>query len=104
MKLIIDKQKGFYYKEILLAYQKLYEEKIMNVKKCIITSSFPLNEKEKELISIKMNSFEEKNCYLQITNQIDKSIIGGFSIQIGFKKLDLSVKNQIELIKKQFLN
>ncbi|QIK16381.1 ATP synthase F1 subunit delta [Blattabacterium sp. DPU] len=99
LKLLIVKKRESFFKEILLEYQKIYEEDQKGVIKSIIISAFPLSKDMQEKIAYKIISNKKK---FHIINKIDKSIVGGFIFCIGYKEWNFSIKEQLSRIKKIF--
>ena len=46
---------------------------------------------------------EHFRCKVNMSFEVDPSLIGGFVVQVGDYLLDASVKNQIETIRRQFV-
>ncbi|AWU43931.1 ATP synthase F1 subunit delta [Blattabacterium sp. (Cryptocercus kyebangensis)] len=104
IKILIIRNREPLLKKIFLEYQKIYKEK-KGFLKCIITSFIPLSIDIQKMIIHKILSSEESRTQkYHIINKIDKSIIGGFFLRIGYKEWDLSVKKQLLSIQKTFKN
>jgi F-type H+-transporting ATPase subunit delta len=44
-----------------------------------------------------------KDADLQVTNKVDSDIIGGFILQVGDLLYDASIRHDLAVIKKQFI-
>lgn len=65
-----------------------------------VTSAFELSNEEKENLKQKIDSYT--NLKSKPTFNVDKSIIGGFVVNIKDTILDASIKRQLEILRKQF--
>ncbi|WP_185856814.1 ATP synthase F1 subunit delta [Blattabacterium cuenoti] len=97
IKLLILKKRESFLKEIFLEYNKIYEEDQKGFVKSIVISAFPLRKDIQEMIMHKIVSNKKK---FHIINQIDKSIIGGFILRIGYKEWNFSIQEQLFQIQK----
>lgn len=84
--------------EIVEAYQKLLEEK---EKTCtgLIYSSQPLSLDQKQEVEKSLEKFFNKK--LDLKQKEDKSLIGGFYIQVGGFLFDSTVKQQLKQFKRK---
>jgi F-type H+-transporting ATPase subunit delta len=81
--------------EIARAFIALYREKLGIVAAEIITS-VPLSDQEREKVKSIVTGMGKS---VELTEKIDKDIIGGFIIQIGDRQLDQSVASRLSAIK-----
>ncbi|WP_185872281.1 ATP synthase F1 subunit delta [Blattabacterium cuenoti] len=104
VKLLILKKRETFLKEIFLKYQEIYKEEKKGFIKCIIISTFYLSIDIQKMIIYQIKKLNPKyqKKQFQIINQIDKSIIGGILLRIGYKEWDFSIKSQLYYIKKNF--
>ncbi|WP_341657818.1 ATP synthase F1 subunit delta [Blattabacterium cuenoti] len=101
IKLLILKKRESFLKEILLEYNRIYEEDKKGFVKSIVISAFPLRKDIQEMIAHKIISKKKK---FHIINQIDKSIIGGFLFRIGYKEWNFSIQEQLFHIQKNIFH
>ncbi|NBY40825.1 MAG: ATP synthase F1 subunit delta [Flavobacteriia bacterium] len=67
-----------------------------------ITSSVPLSTDTKALIIQKIaSSFEGK---LELTEEVDASLMGGFVVRVADKQLDASVSNKLNKLRQELVN
>ena len=71
--------------------------KELNLKQGIVYSTIELNKKQIEALSLKVSKILDANVTL--TNVIDKSLIGGFKIQVDDYVIDDSSKSRLEKLK-----
>lgn len=98
LKFLIDKNRELYLVDIARYFEYLYRER-NNIKEVVVTSVIPLNDETKNRISkIIENAY---NCKVDLFNNINDKIIGGFIIKIKNEQLDLCAKSQLEQIRKE---
>jgi F-type H+-transporting ATPase subunit delta len=85
--------------EIAKRFISLYKE-YNNIETATVTTAIPLTEtlKNEVLAYIKADS----NNKVELTEVVDKNIIGGAIIRIGDKQLDTSVANEISELRQMF--
>ena len=96
--LLADKNRIGEIKHIYLEFKRLYfeEKNILNVE---VVSSNKLSKKIKEKLQSKLeDKFKNK---IILNEKIDKDLIGGIVLYINGKMIDLSVKNELNNIKRQ---
>lgn len=99
LNLIIKNKREKHIKNICRNYIDMYEEH-KGIKRAVITTSFDLSRTHKENIK---KSIEKKfKAIIDLETKIDKSLLGGFIIQIDDKQLDLSVARQIQDLRNNF--
>lgn len=98
--LLIDKNRINLIRPIYSDFKELYlgEEGVLTV---VAKSTFKLDDKLKENLTNKLKNKFNKDIIL--TNEIDESIIGGLVLFINNEMIDLSIKNQLDNLKKQLL-
>lgn len=86
---------------IMLEFQELYCRSL-NVYRGKLTTAVEIdNNTEKDLI----NSIENKlNGELELTRIIDPEILGGFILEVDYKRWDASLRGQLNRIKKQYID
>lgn len=101
-KLLVKNKRENYLKIICLNYSGYYNRN-KNITKVLITSavesSSELNNSIKDLV-IKSNP----GCKVELSTQIDNSIIGGVIINVDDKQYDASVKTQLSIFKDKLIN
>lgn len=98
---LVDKKREMYTEQICEAFIRQYHE-LKGIAKATVTSAFALDgatiKSVKEYLS---NTFSLDQIILE--NKVDNSIIGGMIIQYEDRRLDMSVKKEIQEIKKQLI-
>lgn len=96
LRIIIDKSRGSY----LDAIRKEYRVKVNDHKgivDAVATTAIPLSEEDKAKLVAKLSSMTGKT--INLTNAIDKEIIGGVMVKIGDKVIDGTLKGKLDNIK-----
>lgn len=96
--ILVDKDRICEIKMIYLNFKKMYLEYkgILDVE---VVSANPLSDELKESLKNKLSKKLDKTIILN--EKIDKDIIGGIVLFINGKMIDLSVKNELNQIKRQ---
>jgi F-type H+-transporting ATPase subunit delta len=71
-----------------------------NIESATVTTAFPLNNTFKEKVVKYIKNHDDKQ--VELTEVVDKNIIGGAIIRIGDKQLDSSVASEISKLRKTF--
>jgi F-type H+-transporting ATPase subunit delta len=87
--------------EILECFEILKNEQL-GIAKVELTTSVEVDEVQLQKIKITLEKLLSKTVVF--SKKIDASIIGGFVAKVDDKIYDASVKNQLELMKKQLVN
>lgn len=96
LKLLILKNRAFYIYEILKESVTRFDA-YLNLETGIIYSATPLSIENIEKIK---NALElKKNKRIELINEIDKSLIGGFKIKLNSDIYDTSIKSKLEKMK-----
>lgn len=83
-----------------VAHEFLAQYNILKgIQKATITATYELDEKEKARFSKMVESLSGKKSELEV--KVDKSIVGGFIMNIGDKQLDESVKSKLNKIHRE---
>ncbi len=99
LSLIVKNKREKHIKSICRNYVNMYEA-YKGIKKAVLTTSFELSRTHKENIK---KSIEKKfKSIIDIETKVDRSIVGGFIIQVDDKQLDLSVARQIQELRNNF--
>ncbi len=99
LKLVTRKEREVFLEGITDAFVKLYKvhHKIMTIK---LSSAIKMDEKiRKELIALLTKT---TNHTIELIEEVDKSIIGGFVLTMEDKKYDASIRHQLEKLKRTF--
>ncbi len=77
---------------------KTYLQKKIHSKsrKVTVYSTYPLSKAEMKLLETKLPVLKESD----MTNEIDREILGGLIIKFGSKMIDLSIRRQLLNLKK----
>jgi len=86
---------------IATQYSVLYNEKKQSVE-ATVTTAIAIDDKMKSLI---LNKAEElaNGKKVQLTNNIDESIIGGFILRVGDVQIDASIVNKLGNLKRELI-
>lgn len=101
VKLILGANREQYALQMALAYRDIYrkENRIAQVS---VTSAIPLDEAQEEKVkNIVKKAFE--GMTLEFSFDVNPEIIGGFIITVDSNRLDASVSNELQQIRKQLL-
>ncbi|MGB0165851.1 MAG: ATP synthase F1 subunit delta [Luteibaculum sp.] len=86
--------------EICNAYNKLYRKE-NNIQKVVLITAAPMDKETKDKLLAKISNQGEK---LDVEEQIDPELIGGFILKIGDKQVDTSVLGSFRKLRKEFTN
>lgn len=96
--LLVDKNREIYLEDIARYFETLYRKE-NNIKQVVVTTQAVINKEISLNISkLVAASFSSK---VEIKNTIKDDMIGGIIIRIDNQQLDLSVKTQLQEIKKK---
>jgi F-type H+-transporting ATPase subunit delta len=98
LRLLIVNKRMNSFNGICNAYRGLYNERF-GIAEITVTSSMPLTVELRNKIEVKMSKITGKT--VQITEKVDKSIIGGIMIDYGNTRFDGSVKTRLNELKKE---
>ena len=102
LQVIISRGKPELFSSIYDAFVEMYDELVGRERVDIKTAS-PLNEKQKDhLVSVLQNILNKK--YILLNPKINPDLLGGFMVRTNTIKIDTSLKNDLESIKKNILN
>jgi len=99
LKLIVNNDRADYVYSIALMYDKIYRKEKKILLTCL-SSVKPIDDKTKQAL---VNLIVKDNEKVEFLTQIDESLIGGFVLSIEDRRLDASVRNQLNEIKKELL-
>jgi F-type H+-transporting ATPase subunit delta len=104
LKLLVERRRIQYIKEIVMMYQELLDEEL-NIARGEIITAYPLSEEEKKELEEVLKEYLKKEVVLE--SKVDEDIIGGIKIRIGDLIFDGTLKTQLgkfkEIIKGEVL-
>ncbi|MGJ1204048.1 ATP synthase F1 subunit delta [Sphingobacterium lactis] len=68
----------------------------------VVTSAAPLS--ETSLSALKQEIANQINATVQLTNKVDKSLIGGFVVKVGDRQIDASILGKLNKLERHFEN
>jgi len=96
LKIIMDKRRGNEIETITKAYEeRVYEYK--GIEKATVVSAVPLSDAQTKEIVGKLEALTGKR--IEITGEIDKTILGGVTVRIGDRIIDGSVRSRLTDVK-----
>jgi F-type H+-transporting ATPase subunit delta len=102
LKLLVERRRIQYIKEIVAMYQELLDEEF-NIARGEVITAYPISEEEKKEIESVLKEYLKKEVILE--SKVDEGIIGG--IKIGDLIFDGTLKTQLgkfkEIIKGEVL-
>lgn len=98
---LVDKKREMFFAGICDAFINHYHQ-LKGIAKAKVTSAFTLDKATIESVKKYLSSTFSKDEIL-IENVVDKSVIGGMVIQFEDRLLDMSVRKEIQEIKKQLI-
>lgn len=98
--LLISRGRESFVHEILLEFEQQVL-KLKGIVKAHITSAAPLNESTIKTLEEKIKAMG--GAEVVTTHEVDKSLLGGFTVRIDDKLLDNSVKRKLSLLQNEFL-
>jgi F-type H+-transporting ATPase subunit delta len=98
--LLCEKRREYVLDEVILEFYRIYNEH-NKIVKVAVTSALPLDNATENAIS---NLVKEKTGAnkIEMSNQIDASLMGGFVVRFGDTLIDTSINSQLNRIKKEF--
>ncbi|MBO8143883.1 MAG: ATP synthase F1 subunit delta [Thermodesulfobacterium sp.] len=104
LKLLVERRRIQYIKEIVAMYQELLDEEL-NIARGEVITAYPLSPEEKKELEEVLKEYLKKEVILE--SKVDEEIIGGIKIKIGDLIFDGSLKTQLgkfkEIIKGEVL-
>lgn len=74
--------------------------KYKNIEKAMVTTTFPLGEQNRAEVRQLIKKISGKD--VELKEKVDPSIIGGFVLQIGDRRIDSSISSKLKELKYQF--
>ena len=93
--ILIDKRRQGYILEIVQEYRLLFN-KHENIIKVVAITAVPMEDKAKDKLILVLKDKLKKT--IELTNEIDKKLIGGVLLKVEDKLIDGTVKGQLESI------
>ena len=97
--IITTKKRESFLQEVAKSFIALYK-KYKNIQTATVTTAIPLTEELKNEVLDFIKS-DTKNK-VELTEVVDKNIIGGAIVRVGDKQLDASVANEILELRQMF--
>ena len=91
--LLIKKRRIFFIEKILASFNKLVTRQKGEINASLISSK-ELSKQEIEKISKELSI--DRGSSIKFSFEVDKSLIGGFKVQIGSLMIDSSIKNKLK--------
>jgi len=103
LKLLIKNKRISFIRDMALSYLKQYrlENQIYLVN---ITSAATIERQELDRLVSLVQKQLPTDATIQLTESVDPSLIGGFSISIDNTKLDASIKNQLKQLRSNLIS
>lgn len=98
LEMLSEKERFSNVHQISLKYCELYRQR-HNIHYCVLTTAIPLTDEELKHISDEITKFSPSVSELEIRNDVDESVLGGFAIETDSKLLDATVRHQLQEIK-----
>ena len=101
LRIVVDKHREEALPEIATEYMRIYREErgITQVK---ITSATTLDEAALREIQDKLRTDGLIGDNVELTTEVDESLIGGFILEVGDRYYDASARHQLEVLRKEF--
>ncbi|MBP5497903.1 MAG: ATP synthase F1 subunit delta, partial [Muribaculaceae bacterium] len=100
--LIIQNNRTPLLRKIALAYVKLYRQQ-HNIAKVEIETASPLSKEELDRI-VGVVKKKLSDVELEISHEINQSLIGGFKVRVDSILLDASIKNELQNLRLKLLS
>jgi F-type H+-transporting ATPase subunit delta len=100
IKFVVDKNREDILDSIIKKFLELRDEKLGLVR-VEVKTSFDFTDEQKEKLRKRLENILNKKAHLSFI--IDKTIVGGFIAKVGDTVFDASIKHQLELLRKEFL-
>ncbi|RKX17763.1 MAG: ATP synthase F1 subunit delta [Candidatus Zixiibacteriota bacterium] len=101
--MVINKGRELFLKDIFRNTIDFYRE-LKKIKEVTLITTNDIDSEIKENIINLMKNYFSKNYTIDIHHKVDEEQIGGFLLEVDNKQLDMTVKYQIETIKRDLIN
>jgi F-type H+-transporting ATPase subunit delta len=98
--LLIAKGKAGSAVQIASEYQRLVDE-YHGIKHAEITTVVPLDDSSRKMLSQRLEAMIGKKVSIEL--QVNPDILGGFIARIGDSLIDFSIRNRLDLLKKELV-
>lgn len=89
--------------DILDAFDASYRE-LKGIEIIELTTAVPVSEEVKNIVKHNFQQLDRcKGKTLEVRESVDENILGGFVVQLGDQLYDASIRHDLHLIKKQFV-
>lgn len=95
--ILIDKRREGHILEIVEEYKQMFN-KHENIIKVVAITAVPMEENAKDKLTVVLK--DKLNKKIELTNEIDKKLIGGVLLKVEDKLIDGTVRGQLEAIGK----
>lgn len=99
-RLVVHQQRTDMLPYIAHAYINLYRQ-AKGIFSAKLTTASPLT--EEMLTKIKEKIIDKTQAAVELSEEVDSTLEGGFIFQVGSNRLDASIRNQLWRVKKQFV-
>ena len=100
IKLLIDKGRIYYLRDILEEFVRLANERL-GIENAVVWSARPLKEAYLKRL---LEALEKKSGKkINLENRIDPELIAGIKVTVGSTVTDVTMKNRIESLKEELL-
>ncbi|MDF2953481.1 MAG: FoF1-type ATP synthase [Thermodesulfobacterium sp.] len=96
LKLLVERRRIQYIKEIVVMYQELLDEEL-NIARGEVITAYPLSSEEKKELEEVLKEYLKKEVILE--SKVDEEVIGGIKIKIGDLIFDGTLKTQLNKMK-----
>lgn len=103
LKLLVDRGRIDMIRGIALAYIGLYRQ-ANNIYSVTVTSASPLKPEDLDRLKSMVARHLGSDVTLEFTDVVDPSLIGGFAISVGNERLDASIANELNQLRRQILS
>lgn len=73
----------------------------LGIVELLVSTAFELNDDQKEILKVRFEKILNKKTIMIF--KVDNNLVGGFIAQVGDTVYDASMKHQLELLKKEFV-
>ncbi len=100
IRFVVEKSRESLLPSIIAKFLELKDEKLEQIS-VEVKTSFDFTDEQKTKLKSRLDNILNKRTYLNF--KVDKTIVGGFVAKVGDTVYDASVKHQLELLRKEFL-
>ena len=99
-RVVVENGRASYMRHIALVYDKVYRKEKVIVLVKLITVNQATEDEKNSMVKLITNGKEEQ---VDFAAEIDADIIGGFILEVEDRRLDASVKNQLNVMKLELI-